>query len=476
MKINIGQMQIENLDYRQLKPLQGNLKSLSDTNYKKLKKSFKEKGLFVPMFVWRHDDEMWLMDGHGRERLFEREKAIFVDAKGNETYKVPCLVIDAKHLKDAKEKLLLITSQFQTMTQEGLDEFAFDLDDSWLKDTTAFDAISFPAPEDDEQDAVDENDIPELSTKVITKRGDLWIMGDHRLLCDDCTATNSWGKLFGADKASLVFTDPPYGVSYDAQSDKFAKIKNDSLTGDKLAQFLVKVFVYAIKKSATQAAFYIWHASSTRNEFAEAMVAAGLEERQYLIWAKNSLVLGHSDYQWSHEPCFYACKSGQSPAFYGDRAQQTVWRVTCGSAKEGLQTTVGQGLVLTDGKSSELFVKERAPRGKKARRIRVDKGLVLRTGSDQGTLWEVDRETGAEHPTQKPVELARRAIQNSSQPGEIVTDPFLGSGTTLIGAELTGRRCFGFELEPQYCDVIVKRWEKITGKSAVKESANGKAA
>ena len=143
MKIKIGEMQIQNIDYRKLKPLQGNLKDLSKTNYSKLKKSFTEKGLFVPMFVWQEEDVFWLLDGHGRERLFSKEKAVFVDSKGNETFEIPALIIQAKDLKDAKEKILLISSQFQKITQEGFDEFTFDLDSSWLEDSINFDAFPY---------------------------------------------------------------------------------------------------------------------------------------------------------------------------------------------------------------------------------------------------------------------------------------------------------------------------------------------
>jgi len=143
MKIKIGEMQIQNIDYRKLKPLQGNLKDLSKTNYSKLKKSFTEKGLFVPMFVWQEEDVFWLLDGHGRERLFSKEKAVFVDSKGNETFEIPALIIQAKDLKDAEEKILLISSQFQRITQEGFDEFTFDLDASWLEDSINFDAFPY---------------------------------------------------------------------------------------------------------------------------------------------------------------------------------------------------------------------------------------------------------------------------------------------------------------------------------------------
>lgn len=463
MKIKLGGMSLKNIDYRELIPLQGDLKILTKENYKRLQKSFKEKGLFVPMFVWKDEDKFKLLDGHGRERLFENEQAVFVDSDGKETHEIPCIVVEAKNLKDAKEKLLIITSQYQTMTHEGLDEFAFDLDESWMKDTTVFDVFQFPDPQEDEE-PIDEDEAPPPTTTPITKPGQLIELGDHRLICADACDIKAWERLMGKHRASLIFTDPPYGVSYEDSEDKYAKIKNDQLEGKDLNKFLSDIFRLSVKNATKTAAFYIWHASSTRNEFVEAMKAVGLEERQYLIWAKNGIVLGRADYQWSYEPCFYACLSGQSPEFYGDRKQQTVWRMSVKSKKDEVQTTIGHGIVLVDGSTSEIFIKERAPRGKKARRIKVTGSALLRDDLGGGTLWEIERETKTQHPTQKPVELGRRAIQNSSKIGEIVLDPFLGSGSTLIAAEVTGRRCYGFELEPSYCDVICKRWEKFTGK------------
>ena len=189
------------------------------------------------------------------------------------------------------------------------------------------------------------------------------------------------------------------------------------------------------------------------------MTAAGLMENQYIIWVKNGIALGHADYQWAHEPCFYASRAGVKPRFFGDRAQHTVWRAT--TSEDGYAaTTLGNGLVLTDGTGGKLYLAEKEPKGKKMRYVRMTPGQVLSIiQEDRGnTVWEVARETGTLHPTQKPVELARRAIENSSQPGEIVLDFFGGSGSTLLAAELTGRRCYSTELDPVYCDVAISRY------------------
>jgi DNA modification methylase len=312
--------------------------------------------------------------------------------------------------------------------------------------------------------------------KPVTQPGDLWTLGGHRLLCGDSTDPGVIDRLMAGKKASMVFTDPPYGVSYEAQSGKFEQIANDELTGDQLAtKLLIPAFRLMAAHTFQEAAFYIWHASTTRKDYEYAMTAAGLIEHQYLIWSKGQIVLGHAHYHWMHEPCFYASKEGQSPAFYGDRTQTTVWTAT--PAAGGDATTIGTGIILMDGRGGSLYLAQKAPKNKRIRTVRLLEGQTLKLQPDSpvADLWEIGRDQGAEHPTQKPVALAQRAILNSSRPGEIVLDSFLGSGSTLIGAEATGRVCYGAELDPRYCDVIIKRWEAFTGGKAQKVKESGKA-
>lgn len=320
-----------------------------------------------------------------------------------------------------------------------------------------------------------EDDAPAVPTKAVTKLGDLLELGEHRVVCGDATDVKAWARLraAGASEAAVVFTDPPYGVSYQAKSGAFGVIEGDRKRGEDLLKMLVGAFKHAVKAARATAAWYVWHASSTREDFAYALKAAGLRENQYLIWAKPGVVLGHSDYRWAHEPCFYASQADHKPDFYGDRAQPTVWRFARHHA-DAVATVVGSGLLLQDGRGGGLYVLPRAPKGKKARALRLEEGqaAVLAGGTTEAeTLWEVGKDHLYQHPTQKPVELARRALENSSQRGQVVLDMFLGSGTTLIGAELTGRRCFGFELDPKYADVIAARWEKITGQKAIRRRA-----
>jgi DNA modification methylase len=327
----------------------------------------------------------------------------------------------------------------------------------------------------DEKPPADPDDLPELAKDPVVRRGDVWVLGKHRIVCGDATDDKTWDAVFDAptnERAAMVFTDPPYGVSYEASSGKFDVIQGDRKRRDDLYKMLLASISRMAGRTENLAAFYIWHASATRQDFTDAMKAAGLFERQYILWVKPSMALGHADYGWQHEPCFYASKGDRSPAFYGDRTNSTVWHVNIGGNQRNIAATVGTGVALLDGKGGMLYVQSKTPKNKKIRQIRLaaDSSVFL-SGSDRqdGTVWEVSRDGKHVHPTQKPVELARRAIENSSRPGEIVIDGFLGSGTTLIGCELTGRKCYGVELDPIYAEATIERWEAVAGRKAIKD-------
>ena len=327
---------------------------------------------------------------------------------------------------------------------------------------------------DAEADGVDDEEKP--PEIPMSRPGDLWILGDHKLLCGSATDTEAVKRLMDGELAHLVFTDPPYGVSYVSRSGKFEMLENDDMQDDTLVQeLLLPAFRNAVAFTIDDAAFYIWHSSGTRQDFYYAMTAAGLQERQTIIWAKNGIVLGHAQYQWAHEPCFYCAKGNDAPRFFGDRAQHTVWRVTRRTSGT-METTISGGITITDGAGSKMHITDKPPKDKKSRYLRVekDKGVYLYAAGKETTIWEVSRESGAEHPTQKPVELAIRAIQNSTQEGEIVLDLFGGSGTTLIGAEMTHRRARLVELDPKYADVTVNRYVRITGNAGAVCIRDGK--
>jgi DNA modification methylase len=259
------------------------------------------------------------------------------------------------------------------------------------------------------------------------------VLGDHRLLCGDSTDAAAVSKLLAGAVPNLMVTDPPYGVDYDpnwrgevtgAKVRQSGKVLNDHRADWREAWVLFP-----------GNAVYVWHAGVYASTVQQSLEASGFDIRGQIIWAKDRIVLSRGNYHWKHEPCWYAVRKGKTAAWRGSRKQGTVWEI--------------QGL--SKGKLFDLVTK------------------VVATEGIEDTLWRIpatvdDGATG--HGTQKPVECMRRPIRNNSKPGDGVYDPFLGSGSTLIAAELEKRRCFGLELNPAYCDVIVKRWETFTGKKA----------
>jgi DNA modification methylase len=316
---------------------------------------------------------------------------------------------------------------------------------------------------DAESDGSD--DVPGVPEIPMTRPGDMWFLGNHRLVCGDARDKATVNRLMGGDLAHMVFTDPPYGVAYEGTHDKaWDMIANDELKGDDLLRFLIPAFRNMAEHSVDDAGFYIWHGAMIYEEFIGATKAAGLMQKALIIWAKNNFVMRHNDYHQMHEPCIYAEKQGFKARFFGDRTNATLWRASMRNTGE-ISASVGTGMVVTDGMGNKLFMANKAPKGKKVRYFRLNNNETIYIGGDSAntTLWEIAKDTGIEHPTQKPVELAVRAIENSSRAGEIVLDLFGGSGTTLIGAEMTGRVAYLTELDPKYCDLIVDRYARVTG-------------
>jgi len=299
----------------------------------------------------------------------------------------------------------------------------------------------------------------ELLAKWPVQRGDLWTLGPHRLLCGDATAPEDLARLTGGRLAEMAFTDPPYGISYESISGKFSQIKGDSLEyGDLVKRLLVPALRNMASATREDAAFYVWHSSATRREFETALEMSGLQERQYLIWGKPHFSLGRTDYQNAVEPCFYASKAGHAPVWHGDRTQTTYWRIASRSSGDRA-AALGSGLLLMGPAGEQLFLSRKPPKNRRLPKIRIHDGqtVLLRGDAVNSDLWEVARDSSADHPTQKPVELALTAINNSAPPGGTVLDSFLGSGSTLIAAEACGRVCLGLEIEPKYCALILER-------------------
>ncbi len=262
-----------------------------------------------------------------------------------------------------------------------------------------------------DEGGTDDDAVPEVAETPISRPGDVWLMGGHRVLCGDATLADSYGRLLGGDLVDMVFTDPPYNVNYansakDKMRGKDRAILNDNL-GDGFYDFLLAALTPTIASS--RGAVYVAMSSSELDVLQAAFRAAGGHWSTFIIWAKNTFTLGRADYQRQYEPILYGWPEGGQRHWCGDR--------------------------------------------------------------DQGDVWNIKKPQKNDlHPTMKPVELVERAIRNSSRPGNVVLDPFGGSGTTLIAAEKAGRLARLIELDPRYVDVIVRRWQDWTGKQATRES------
>ena len=267
----------------------------------------------------------------------------------------------------------------------------------------------------DQDDAADQI-LATAPAELVSQPGDLWICGDHRVLCGDSTSEEQVARLLNTAKPVLMVTDPPYGISLDPTWRERAGLGRIRQTGAVANDDQVDwAKAYALFPGDVA---YIWHAGVHANEVAQGLESCGFRIRSQIIWAKQHFALSRGDYHWQHEPCWYAVREGATSGWCGDRSQSTLWAVA------NLNPFGGTG----------------------------------------------EEATG--HGTQKPLELMRRPILNNSCQGDVVYDPFLGSGTTLIAAEKTGRICYGLDIDPCYVDVIVRRWQQATGKPALLEGTD----
>lgn len=305
-------------------------------------------------------------------------------------------------------------------------------------------------------EATDDNFDPDAAADQIvnpvSKRGDIWQLGRHRLMCGDSTSPDDVEALMGAEKLDLIITDPPYNVDYGAKTEFLeaylgqegsrtnSNIQNDHMDNQSFYNFLLDAFRNMNDAMRPGAAAYVFHAESTGLQFRQAYADAGLKMAQCLIWEKNSFVLGRQDYQWRHEPILYGWKEGAGHYFINDRTQDTV--------------LLEEQLDFKNMKRQELLAF-------------VEK--LFRDYSDQTSVhFENKPSRNSLHPTMKPVPLIGRLMNNSSKPGWIVGDFFGGSGSTLIAAEQLGRTAYLMEMDERNVDVIVQRWEQYTGSKAVK--------
>ena len=394
-------MKIKMTPVEQLVPYAGNARTHSDQQIAQIAASVTEFGFTNPVLTGADNV---IIAGHGR--LLAAQKL------GMDT--VPVIILD--HLSDAQRRALVIADnklaenagwdeELLRTELAALDDMEFDLDLMGFSDEELDGLLG--DPEDPALGETEgEDDVPETPEDPVSRPGDLWLLGKHRLLCGDATVATDVERVLNGTQPLLMVTDPPYGVEYDpgwrnqagaAKTKRTGKVLNDDRADWREAWSLFPGDVA-----------YVWHGALHATTVAESLEVAGFNVRSQIIWAKDRLVLSRGDYHWQHEPCWYAVKKTGKGHWAGDRKQTTLWQIA-----------------------------------------------------------NKDQDAETVHGTQKPVECMRRPILNNSSPGQAIYEPFMGSGTTLIAAETTGRVCHGIELNPVYVDVAVQRWQQFTGQDAV---------
>lgn len=375
----------------ELIPYVNNARTHSSEQINKLRSSLREFGFINPVII---DREYNVIAGHGR----------IMAAKAEDIEEVPCVFVD--YLTEAQKKAYILADNRMAMDAgwdeellrveiEALQAEAFDVGLTGFDDKEIADLF---ASEDDVKE--DDFDVEaELEKPTVTKSGDVWILGNHRLICGDSTKAETYEILMEGKKANLVVTDPPYNVNYEGSA---GKIKNDNMENDKFYQFLLDAYTCMNQAMADDASIYVFHADTEGLNFRKAFADAGFYLSGTCIWKKQSLVLGRSPYQWQHEPCLFGWKKKGKHQWYSGRKETTIWE------------------------------------------------------------FDKPKKNG-DHPTMKPIPLIAYPIKNSSMTNCIVLDPFGGSGSTLIACEQTGRICRTIEVDEKYCDVIVKRYIEQVG-------------
>lgn len=396
---------VEKRQVQSLVPYARNARTHSDAQVAQIAASIAEWGWTVPVLI---DTEGGLIAGHGRvlaaRKLGFTEIPCMIASGWTEAQKRAYILADNQIALNAGWNMDLLKIEIGDLATKGFDVGLIGFGDDFLAGLMKAGT----------QGLTDPDDVPEPPAEPVTRAGDVWLLGRHRITCGDSTVATDVERVLAGVKPLLMVTDPPYGVEYEAGWRNTAMPQKNDPSRWKDGFGLATGAVLNDDRADWREAWalfpgevaYVWHAGIHAGVVAESLVAADFAVRSQIIWAKQQFAIGRGDYHWQHEPCWYAVRKGGKGHFNGDRKQSTLWEI---------------------------------PKPQKS-------------------------ESG--HSTQKPVECMKRPILNNSSPGQAIYDPFLGSGTTLIACEMEGRACHGLELNPAYCDVIVKRWEDFTGQKA----------
>ena len=423
-------LKIEYVDINSIKPYKNNAKTHPQEQIEQIKKSIEKFGMDDPIGVWKDE----IVEGHGR----------LIACKELGYTEIPIIRLD--HLTDEERKAYTLAHNKLTMNSD----FDIDILNEELAQFETIDmgdfGFDFQFDDEDEIEVI-QDEVPDVPEEPKAKVGDIYLLGNHRLMCGDSTKAEDVIKLMDGKEADLVVTDPPYNVgivggSHAIPPDERKKqgkltIENDTMNAQDFYEFLDDAFKNMYDSLKYGGVFYVWYASREVVNFTNALENNNLSVKQQLIWNKSSLVMGRQDYQWKHEPCIYGWKEGATHYFIDDRKQTTV-------------------------------IEDKKPDIKKMKKDEMQK-LLEEIYSDKisTTVINEDRPAVSDlHPTMKPIKLLARQIKNSSRINELVLDLFGGSGSTLITCEQLDRTCYMMEYDPHYVDVIIERWENLTGKKA----------
>lgn len=422
--ITITKIEVNN---GQIDGLPKNPRFVKDEKFKKLVKSIEENPEMLEyreLLVYPHDGKYVVIGGNMRLRACKQLG-----------YKeVPCKVLP-------QDTTIEQLKAYTIKDNSGFGEWDFDLlANEW--DANDLNDWGLDMPDivlEEEQKEVEEDDFDEEEpVETLCKKGDLYLLGQHRLLCGDATNQDDINKLLDGKIADLWLTDPPYNIAYQGGTKDKLTIANDNMESKEFLKFLTGAFNCAQSVLKKGGAFYVWLSSKEWVNFECALKANGLIVRQELVWNKNTFTLGRQDYQWKHEPCMYGWKDGAAHFFCNKRNLSTV-----------IEDATSMNVDKMNKEQLKTVLKE-----------------ILQSTSHTTIIDENKPARNGEHPTMKPLRLIGYLISNSTNQGELVLDTFGGSGSTLMASEQLGRCCYTMELDPHYCDVIIARWEQYTGRKA----------